>query len=64
MNNKSSNITKLRCENIYQEKFEDLLEEDLLDIENFLQSYEAHEKSEENIKNIINELRKYMPKKF
>ncbi|CEN31367.1 hypothetical protein [Paraclostridium sordellii] len=59
MNNRNSNITKLRCESIDQEKFEDLI-----DIENFLESYEVHEKSEENTENIINKLRKYMPKKI
>lgn len=64
MNNRNSNITKLRCESINQEKFEDLIEEDLIDIENFLESYEVDEKSEENTENIINELRKYMPKKI
>lgn len=55
-------IHTLRCENEYDEEFENLLEEDLLDIEDFLQSYVVEKADESSVDETIDVLRAYMPK--
>jgi hypothetical protein len=52
----------LRCENTNDEEFENLLEEDLLDIENFLESYVVEKRDEQSVDDTIDVLRAYMPK--
>lgn len=47
--------------NIDDDKFEDLLEEDLKEIDNFLDSYIAPQVDEQKIEATIDVLRKYMP---
>ncbi|WP_419743144.1 hypothetical protein [Paraclostridium dentum] len=51
----------LRYDDIENEDFEILLDEEFLDIENFLNSYIVKEVNEENIDLIIDKLRNYMP---
>lgn len=53
---------KLRCENIEDEQFEDLLEADLMDIEDYLDSYVVNQVDEEKIDSTIDILKTYMPK--
>lgn len=59
---KSHNMHKLRCENIEDEQFEDLLEADLMDIEDYLDSYVVNQVDEEKIDSTIDILKAYMPK--
>lgn len=59
---KNQNIHTLRCENIDDEQFENLLEEDLLDIEDFLNSYVVNKVDEQKIDSTIDILKSYMPK--
>lgn len=56
------NIYNLRCENIEDEQFEELLEADLADIEDFLDSYVVSEVDEEKIDSTIDVLKSHMPK--
>lgn len=56
------NTHSLRYENIEDEQFEELLEEDLVDIENFLDSYIVSQVDEEKIDSTIDILKSYMPK--
>lgn len=58
----NQNIHKLRCENIEDEIFEELVEEDLNDIEHFLNSYVVNKVDEEKIDTTIDILKSYMPK--
>lgn len=53
---------KLRCENLEEDGFEDLLEADLMDIEDFLDSYVVNKVDEEKIDSTIDILKEYMPK--
>ena len=53
---------KLRCENIEDEQFENLLEVDLMDIEDYLESYVVNQVDEEKIDSTIDILKAYMPK--
>lgn len=55
------NIHNLRCENIKDEQFEELLEADLTDIEDFLDSYVVSKVDEEKIDSTIDILKSYMP---
>jgi len=59
---KNHNTYKLRCENLEDEQFEDLLEADLMDIENFLDSYVVNNVDEQKIDSTIDILKSYMPK--
>ena len=59
---KNLNIHSLRCENIEDEQFEELLEADLIDIEDFLDSYVVSKVDEEKIDSTIDILKSYMPK--
>lgn len=59
---KRLNTHSLRCENIEDEQFEEFLEEDLMDIENFLDSYIVSKVDEEKIDSTIEILKSYMPK--
>lgn len=59
---KNPNIYKLRCENLEDEQFEDLVEEDLMDIEDFLDSYVVNKVNEQKIDSTIDILKSYMPK--
>ena len=59
---KHLNIHSLRCENIEDEQFEELLEEDLMDIGDFLDSYIVSKVDEEKIDSTIDILKSYMPK--
>lgn len=59
---KNLNIHNLRCENIEDEQFEELLEADLIDIENFLDSYIVSKVDEKKIDSTIDILKSYMPK--
>ena len=59
---KNLNIHRLRCENIEDEQFEELLEADLIDIEDFLDSYVVSKVDEEKIDSTIDILKSYMPK--
>lgn len=59
---KNHNIHKLRCENLEDEQFEDLLEADLRDIEDFLDSYVVNKVDEQKIDSTIDILKSYMPK--
>lgn len=56
------NIYKLRCENFEDEQFEDLVESDLMDIEDFLDSYVINQVDEQKIDSTIDILKSYMPK--
>jgi hypothetical protein len=56
------NIYKLRCENLEDEQFEDLVEEDLMDIEDFLDNYVINKVDEQKIDSTIDILKSYMPK--
>lgn len=56
------NIYNLRCENIEDEQFEELLEADLMDIEDFLDSYVVSKVDEEKIDSTIDVLKSHMPK--
>lgn len=56
------NIYKLRCENFEDEQFEDLVESDLMDIEDFLDSYVINKVDEQKIDSTIDILKSYMPK--
>ncbi|MEW9078718.1 hypothetical protein [Terrisporobacter glycolicus] len=58
---KNLNIHSIRCENIEDEQFEELLEADLIDIENFLDSYAVNKVDEEKIDSTIDTLKSYMP---
>lgn len=51
----------LRYDDIENEDFETLLDEEFLDIENFLNSYIVKEVDEENVDLTIDKLRNYMP---
>lgn len=59
---KSHNMHKLRCENLEDEQFEELLEADLMDIEDFLDSYVVNKVDEQKIDSTIDILKSYMPK--
>ncbi|MGX4601266.1 hypothetical protein [Faecalimicrobium sp. JNUCC 81] len=59
---KNHNIHNLRCENLDDEQFEDLLESDLMDIENFLDSYVVNKVDEQKVDSTIDILKSYMPK--
>ena len=59
---KKESIHKLRCENLEDEQFEELVEADLIDIENFLDSYVVSRVDEEKIDSTIDILKAYMPK--
>lgn len=59
---KNQNIYKVRCENLEDEQFENLLEDDLIDIENFLDSYVVNKVEEQKIDYTIDILKSYMPK--
>lgn len=59
---KNLNIHNLRCENIKDEQFEELLEADLTDIEDFLDKYVVSKVDEEKIDSTIDILKSYMPK--
>lgn len=59
---KNLNIHSLRCENIEDEQFEELLEADLIDIEDFLDNYVVSKVDEEKIDSTIDILKSYMPK--
>lgn len=56
-----SKINNMRCDDINDYEFENLLEEDLLDIENFLDSYVVKKVDEEKVDLTIEKLRNYMP---
>ena len=56
------NIYNLRCENIEDEQFEELLEADLADIEDFLDSYVVSKVDEEKIDSTIDVLKSHIPK--
>ena len=55
-------IYNLKCENIADEQFEELLEADLAEIEDFLDSYVVSKVDEEKIDSTIDVLKSYMPK--
>lgn len=55
-------IYNLKCENIEDEQFEELLEADLAEIEDFLDSYVVSKVDEEKIDSTIDVLKSYMPK--
>lgn len=59
---KNHNIHKLRCENLEDEQFEDLVEADLMDIEEFLDSYVVSKVDEQKVDSTIDILKSYMPK--
>lgn len=59
---KNQNIHKLRCENLEDKYFEALIEDDLNDIEYFLNSYTVNKVEEEKIDSTIDILKAYMPK--
>lgn len=59
---KKESIHKLRCENLEDEQFEELVEADLMDIENFLDSYVVCSVDEDKIDSTIDILKAYMPK--
>lgn len=59
---KRLNTHSLICENIEDEQFEEFLEEDLMEIENFLDSYIVSKVDEEKIDSTIEILKSYMPK--
>lgn len=59
---KNRSIHSLRCKSIEDEQFEELLEEDLLDIEDFLDSYVVREVENERVESTIDILKTYMPK--
>lgn len=59
---KNRSIHRLRCKSIEDEQFEELLEEDLLDIEDFLDSYVVREVENERVESTIDILKTYMPK--
>ncbi len=59
---KNRNIYKLRCENLEDEQFEDLVEADLMDLEDFLDSYAVNKVDEQKIDSTIDILKSYMPK--
>lgn len=59
---KNMSIHSLRCENIEDEKFEELLELDLIDIDEFLDSYVVNNVDEVKIDSTIDTLKTYMPK--
>lgn len=61
-NKTSSKINDIRRDDINDYEFENLLEEYLLDIENFLDSYVVKKADEEKIDLTIETLRNYMPK--
>ncbi|GAA0103983.1 hypothetical protein UT300013_06050 [Paraclostridium sordellii] len=61
-NKTSSKINNIRYDDINDYEFENLLEEDLLDIENFLDSYVVKKVDEEKVDLTIETLRTYMPK--
>lgn len=63
MNKTPSKINNMKCDNINDYEFENLLEEDLLDIESFLDNYIVKKVDEEKIDLTIETLRGYMPKK-
>lgn len=56
------NIYNLKCENIDDDQFEELLEADLAEIEHFLDSYVVGKVDEEKIDSTIDVLKSYMPK--
>ena len=60
--NKNLNIHSLRCKSIEDEDFEELLEEELMDIESFLDSYIVNKIDEEKIDSTIEILKEHMPK--
>lgn len=59
---KNRSIHSLRCKSIEDEQFEELLEEDFLDIEDFLDSYVVREVEKERVESTIDILKTYMPK--
>lgn len=59
---KNHNIHNLRCENLDEEQFEDLVESDLMDIESFLDSYVVNKVDEPKVDSTIDILKSYMPK--
>jgi hypothetical protein len=59
---KNHKIYKLRCENLEDEQFEELVEEGLMDIEYFLDSYIVNKVNEQKIDSTIDILKSYMPK--
>lgn len=61
MSKAPSKINDMRCDDINDYEFENMLEEDLLDIENFLDSYVVKKVDEDKIDLTIEVLREYMP---
>lgn len=61
MNKTPSKTNNMRCDDINDYEFENLLEEDLLDIESFLDSYVVKKVDEEKIDLTVETLRRYMP---
>lgn len=61
MSKAPSKINDMRCDDINDYEFENILEEDLLDIENFLDSYVVKKVDEDKIDLTIEVLREYMP---
>ena len=59
---KNHNIYNLRCENLDDEQFEDLVEADLIDIEKFLDSYVVNKVDEQKVDSTIDTLKSYMPR--
>lgn len=59
---KNQNIHKIRCESTEDNKFEELIEKDLLDIEDFLNSYTVNKVDEDKVDCTIDVLKSYMPK--
>lgn len=59
---KNVSIHKLRCENLEDKQFEELVEADLMDIEDFLDSYVVNKVDEQRIDSTIDILKAYMPK--
>ena len=59
---KNLNIHSLRCRGTEDTQFEELLEEDLKDIEEFLDSYIVNKVEEEKVDSTIDTLKAYMPK--
>ncbi|WP_042274317.1 hypothetical protein, partial [Faecalimicrobium dakarense] len=61
MKQTKKNINALKCSDIYDDEFENLLEEDLKDIEEFLDTYIVKTVEEEKIEKTIDILREYIP---
>lgn len=60
--NQKLNIHSLRCKSIEEDDFENLLDEDLIDIENFLDSYIVSKVDDKQIDLTIERLKEYIPK--